>query len=98
MIQDHTPKSPRPSTQHPNDNAIRAARTATTQYSIKPSDNRIRSTTSTRSKDSHLCITIRRSAPASGRIGTRLVAVDRLAARFEIIDLEMASGVRPSWC
>ncbi len=89
---------PAPTTRTEINHAIRAPRTATEHYSIKPSDNSIRTTTATRSKDSHLCITIRRPAPASGRRGTRLVAVDRVTARLKIIKLELATGMRPSWC
>ena len=68
------------------------------RYSIRTNEKPEREPQATRSKDSHLCITIRRSAPACGRRGTRRVTVDRVAARFEIIDLETASGVRPLWC
>ena len=68
---EHHPSAP---ARAPNTRAtdpIRATRTATKHYSIKPSDNRIRTTTATRSKDSHLCITIHGSGPAFGRPDAR---------------------------
>jgi hypothetical protein len=46
--------------------SIRATRTAIQRYSIKSSDNRIRTARATRSKGPHLGITIRRWGQAFG--------------------------------
>jgi hypothetical protein len=73
-----------PSTPHPTDDPIRATRTATKHYSIKPSDNSIRTTRATRSNDSHLGITIRRAGPAFGRIVTAPARGDLLPLEFQI--------------
>jgi hypothetical protein len=84
MTQNGPQRAPDPSTPHPSHDRIRATRAAAKHYSIKPSDKRIRSTTATRSKDSHRGIVIHRSRPAFGRPVARLQPLDLDRRPFKI--------------
>ena len=74
-----------PTTRTAINHAIRATRTATKRYFIKPSENSIRTTTATRSKDSHLGIVIHRFGPACGRPQLAAAVIDPLLARQPIL-------------
>lgn len=68
--------------------------TATHSYSIQPNDIQDNTSTSTRSKASHLGITIRGWVPASGRRQPALRAVDLGDGSTMIVSIGGAS----SWC
>jgi len=63
-------------TTSPSTNTETTTRTPSKHYSIRRNEKAEREPQATRSKDSHLCITIRGGGPAFGRLQSALRAVD----------------------
>ena len=80
-------------TTRPSTSTETTTRTPSEHYSISSNEDQERARPETRTKDSHLCITIDGAGPAFGRPEPTLRAVDLAQTTFKIV----SSGGWSSW-